>query len=229
MTGHDAAADGRLDRARGCLLGLAVGDALGATLEFRPPGTFAPIDDIVGGGPFDLAPGEWTDDTSMALCLGQSLLERGFDQDDQLRRYIRWRDHEYESVAGRCFDIGNTVSGALMAFESLGRPAAPTGPMTAGNGSIMRLAPVVIWAAQRTAPEVAKFAELSSPTTHGAREAIDGCRYLAVMLKGLIDGLAREEVLSPDFWASLGPEIGDLEAALWTLDRIRRGIPREWL
>ena len=68
------------DRFRGCLLGLAVGDALGTTLEFKPPGSFEPIDDMVGGGPFRLLPGQWTDDTSMALCLATSLVEcGGFD------------------------------------------------------------------------------------------------------------------------------------------------------
>ena len=68
------------DRYRGTLLGLAVGDALGTTLEFKRPGTFEPIINIVGGGPFRLKPGQWTDDTSMALCLAESLIEcRGFD------------------------------------------------------------------------------------------------------------------------------------------------------
>jgi len=79
------------DRHRGCLLGLAVGDALGTTLEFTRPGTFAPITDMVGGGPFGLKPGQWTDDTSMALCLAESLVEsRGFDPVDQLTRYYRY-------------------------------------------------------------------------------------------------------------------------------------------
>ncbi len=79
------------DRATGALLGLAVGDALGTTLEFRPPGTFTPIADIVGGGPFNLKSGEWTDDTSMALCLAESLIERqAFEPIDQLERYTRW-------------------------------------------------------------------------------------------------------------------------------------------
>ncbi len=78
------------DRYRGALLGLAVGDALGTTLEFRPPGSFAPLADMVGGGPFGLAPGQWTDDTSMALCLAESLIEcGGFDPEDQMRRYLR--------------------------------------------------------------------------------------------------------------------------------------------
>ena len=64
-----------LARYRGCLLGLAAGDALGTTLEFKPPGSFTPIDDMVGGGPFNLKPGQWTDDTSMALCLAESLID----------------------------------------------------------------------------------------------------------------------------------------------------------
>jgi ADP-ribosylglycohydrolase len=80
------------DRYRGALLGLAAGDALGTTLEFMRPGTFEPVTDIVGGGPFRLKPGEWTDDTSMALCLAESLIAcRGFDPLDQLERYLCWR------------------------------------------------------------------------------------------------------------------------------------------
>ena len=81
------------ERYRGVLLGLAAGDALGTTLEFKPPGTFIPLTDMIGGGPFDLKPGEWTDDTSMALCLAESLVERsGFDAKDQMDRYCRWHE-----------------------------------------------------------------------------------------------------------------------------------------
>jgi len=68
-----------------------VGDAVGTALEFRRPGTFAPINDMTGGGPFRLAPGQWTDDTSMALCLAESLIKKkGFDPVDQMKRYVRW-------------------------------------------------------------------------------------------------------------------------------------------
>jgi ADP-ribosylglycohydrolase len=99
------------ERYRGSLLGLAVGDALGTTLEFKPPGTFTPITDMIGGGPFHLKLGEWTDDTSMALCLAESLTERrGFDAKDQMDRYCRWHEQGYLSSTGRCFDIGNTVA-----------------------------------------------------------------------------------------------------------------------
>ncbi|MBB3833380.1 ADP-ribosylglycohydrolase [Xanthomonas arboricola] len=101
-------------RFRGCLLGLAVGDALGTTLEFCAPGSFTPIDDMRGGGPFALQAGQWTDDTSMALCLAHSLLHRqGFDAADQMNRYCNWYQHGYLSSTGTCFDIGATVRQAL--------------------------------------------------------------------------------------------------------------------
>ena len=112
-----------LDRYRGALLALAAGDALGTTLEFSAPGTFAPIDDMTGGGPFNLEPGEWTDDTSMALCLAESLLEMdGFDAIDQLARYVRWKRTGLHSSNGTCFDVGGTVRSALARFERHGDP-----------------------------------------------------------------------------------------------------------
>ena len=94
------------DRFLGCLLGLAVGDAVGTTLEFKPRGSFTPITDMMGGGPFRLKPGEWTDDTSMALCLASSLVEKGsFDPADQMQRYVKWHEEGYWSATGRCFDL----------------------------------------------------------------------------------------------------------------------------
>src|SRR5256885_8367047 len=131
----------------GCLLGLAVGDALGTTAEFQASGTFRTISDMVGGGPFALKAGQWTDDTSMALCLGASLIEKnGFDPVDQMERYVRWWREGYMSSTGNCFDIGNTVRAALKRFEQTGEPfAGSTDKYAAGNGSLMRLAPVPMW------------------------------------------------------------------------------------
>jgi len=192
-----AAAD-RADRFAGCLLGLAAGDALGTALEFASPGTFEPITDMVGGGPFRLAPGEWTDDTSMALCLADSLLAReGFDALDQVRRYLRWRDHGYRSSNGVCFDIGGTVSAALERFERSGNPfAGPTSPDTAGNGSLMRLAPVpMYWS--RDPPAAVFLASESSRVTHGATEAMDACRWFASLVVGALKGESRETLLAP--------------------------------
>ena len=188
-----------LDRFRGCLLGLGVGDALGTTLEFKAPGSFAPIDDMVGGGPFGLQPGQWTDDTSMALCLAQSLVEcGGLDAADQMQRYVRWYREGHLSSTGRCFDIGNTCRDAIESFAQTGEPfSGSTDPRAAGNGSIMRLAPVAMcWAAD---PATAiDMAAQSSRTTHGTEEAVDGCRLLAAYLVGALAGVAKDELLAPD-------------------------------
>ena len=203
MSGAAAAPAGEpttRDRFRGCLLGLAVGDALGTTLEFRPPGTFEPIDDMVGGGPFRLEPGQWTDDTSMALCLATSLLEcGGFGATDQMQRYVRWWREGYMSSTGSCFDIGNTVSAALARFVENGDPyAGSTDPYSAGNGSLMRLAPVPMYYAADAAEAIAKAAE-SSRTTHQAQEAVDACRYFAGLLVSTLRGVDKETLLSPGY------------------------------
>ena len=188
------------ERFRGALLGLAVGDALGTTLEFKPPGTFEPITDLVGGGPFRLKPGQWTDDTSMALCLAESLIEsRGYDPADQLRRYCRWYREGYLSSTGRCFDIGNTTREALERFEQTHESfCGSTDPRTAGNGSIMRLAPVALFYAQRPREAIERAGE-SSRTTHGAREAVDACRYFAGLIIGALQGCSKDDLLSPYF------------------------------
>lgn len=187
-------------RFRGCLLGLAVGDALGTTLEFKAPGSFAPIDDMVGGGPFDLQPGQWTDDTSMALCLAHSLLYReGFDAADQMNRYCNWYRHGYLSSTGACFDIGNTVRQALERYLD-GGPAfsGSEDPRAAGNGSLMRLAPAAMYYAHRP-EELAERAADSSRTTHAAAEALDACRLFALQLRAALLGGDRAQVLqAPD-------------------------------
>ncbi len=185
------------DRYQGSLLGLAVGDAVGTTLEFKTPGSFAPIKDMVGGGPFQLNVGEWTDDTSMALCLAASLIEqKGFDVRDQMERYLRWRDEGYMSSNGICFDIGGTVSAALSLFKETGNPfAGSTHPNTAGNGSIMRLAPVPLFYASHPGEALEKSA-VSSCTTHGAGTAIDACRYFSGLIVGAVHGVSKEDLLS---------------------------------
>jgi ADP-ribosylglycohydrolase len=205
-----------LSRYRGCLLGLAAGDALGTTLEFKPPGTFTPISDMLGGGPFHLKPGEWTDDTSMALCLAESLIERnGFDAIDQLERYMLWSQHGYLSHNQRCFDIGTTVSHALRWYEfqkKRGGPidphCGPTDAHTAGNGSLMRLAPAAMFYARQ--PDLAgKMCGESSLTTHGARAAIDACRYYGALLAVALNGEDKHAILTyqPSWMTSLDPLI----------------------
>lgn len=196
-----------IERYRGCLLGLATGDAVGTTLEFESPGSFTPLEDMVGGGPFNLQPGQWTDDTSMALCLAESLVERrGFDPVHQLETYCRWLREGYHSSTGRCFDIGNTTYNALFKFEQTREPyCGSTDSWSAGNGSIMRLAPVPLFYAQHPEEAIARSGE-SSRTTHAATTAIDACRYLGGLLVGAVNGASKDELLSegyspiPGYW-----------------------------
>ncbi len=189
-----------LDRYRGCLLGLAAGDALGTTLEFEEPGSFEPLTDMVGGGPFNLKPGEWTDDTSMALCLAESLVtKRDFDPVHQLETYCRWWLDGHLSVKGRCFDIGNATRGALARFKRTHESyCGDTSPNSAGNGSLMRLAPAPLAYAGK--PETAiDMAGQSSRTTHGADECVESCCYFAGLLLAALSGLPKAQILNNDY------------------------------
>jgi ADP-ribosyl-[dinitrogen reductase] hydrolase len=193
----------------GALIGLAVGDALGTTLEFREPGTFQPISDMVGGGPFNLAPGQWTDDTSMAMCLADSLLRcGGFDAVDQMRNYVRWMDEGFWSSTGDCFDVGGVVRRAISTFRRTGQGfCGPTEENTAGNGSLMRLAPVAMYYEDDGARAVRMAAD-SSRVTHGTAMAVDACRYFAGLLVGALRGESKATLLGahytpvPDLWAA---------------------------
>ena len=202
-----------LDRYRGCLLGLACGDAVGTTLEFRRRGSFEPITDMVGGGPFGLKAGEWTDDTSMALCLATSLVERrGFDAEDQMNRYVNWWHHGYLSSTGACFDIGITVSAALQRYLQTRNPlAGSTDPMSAGNGSLMRLAPAVLFGHPDMAAAM-DLARRSSATTHAATEALECCTLFAELLCHALDGHPKDAILSSRLAAPTMPKVQAIAA-----------------
>ncbi len=184
-----------LDKAKGCLVGLAVGDAVGTTLEFRQRGTFEPITDMLGGGPFDLLPGQWTDDTSMALCLAHSLIHKnGFDPVDQMNRYCNWYQYGYMSSTGECFDIGATVATALNSYMKTGNPfSGSIDERSSGNGSLMRLAPIAIFYHKNRA-DLIYYAGESSRTTHGSAECIDACKYFASLLVTAMLVRSKEEL-----------------------------------
>ncbi len=187
----------RIARARGALLGLAVGDALGTTVEFQSRNSFKPLTGIVGGGPFRLQAGQFTDDTSMALCLGASLLEKGFDLRDQMERYVRWYEHGYMSSNGVCFDIGVATRGALREFEKTGNPCAGSlDPHSAGNGCLMRLAPVPIFFMDDAANAVFHSQE-QARTTHQAPECLSASRLFGEILVRALRGQSKEAVLAP--------------------------------
>lgn len=207
------------DRKRGALIGLAVGDALGAAVEFRQPGTFSPVTCYRSGGPHDLEAGEWTDDTSLALALADSI-GRGWDINNQIQEYIKWWEDGKYSVTGVCFDIGRTTQSALERYTGADglekdgvRFCADSVPESSGNGSIMRLAPVPIkysYLYPDRIQDLGDFGEESSIPTHASPQCVAACRYMTVVLAALIQGEKREVVLDPE-WAGLKAIEADLD------------------
>jgi len=238
---NDASDEAFRDRALGAFIGLAVGDALGTTIEFRRRDSYEPIEDMVGGGPFGLRPGEWTDDTSMALCLADSLLANGgaLDPVDLALRFVRWWKEGENSVTGSCFDIGGATRAALAFFEDTGVPRGSAHERSAGNGGIMRLAPVAV-AARGEAEKASALARAQSEVTHAAPECLDAAEALAQILAagvageglGALDAGARASLTAGRVKAiaegafrgksraqirSSGYVVDTLEAALWAV------------
>ena len=145
---------------------------------------------------FDLLPGQFTDDTSMALCLAESL-RHGFDLHDQILRYVKWQEEGYLSSTGECFDIGNATWEALERFKATGNPTAGSlSPDSAGNGSIMRLAPVPIRFLD--APQLAiELCAEQSRTTHQSPECLMACRLLGDVLIRALQGKSKDKILAP--------------------------------
>lgn len=170
------------DRCKGSFIGLAIGDALGTTNEFAKGNDIIIIDNIVGGGPFNLEAGQWTDDTSMALCLAQSLIEKGFDQRDQLRKYYKWFSDGDFSSTGQCFDIGNITESALHKFlHTEDALSGRTDEFSSGNGSLMRLSPAVIKYVKDPHRAITS-AVMQSVTTHGSPVCLEACSLMAEFL-----------------------------------------------
>ena len=205
-------------------MGLAVADAVGTTNEFKVASTFKPITDMVGGGPFLLKPGQWTDDTSMALCLADSLLAKGhYDSFDVMERYQRWFSKGYRSSTDRCFDIGGQVRAALFDFEHEQRvPVTAERSNRAGNGAIMRLAPVVIAGFEhREIREIVVTAGLSARETHYSVEAEAATEVFAAFLVGALLGWAPEHIINVG-WASTGPAFDEMAARVISTDPAER-------
>ncbi len=226
------------DRYKGCLVGLAVGDALGVPLEFCKRGFLPKVTEMIGQGPFWLAPGEWTDDTSMALCLANSLIEKQrFDEIDQLDKYCKWMDEGYMSVTGKLFDIGDATADALCNYKKTGISSGNTHEKSCGNGSIMRLAPIPM--VYRDKNDLFKLAMDSSKTTHAHKKCMYSCAFFAYLINLALNGESKDKILesytfpfsmeaelenviagsyknkTEDQIKSSGYVIDTLEAALW--------------
>jgi ADP-ribosyl-[dinitrogen reductase] hydrolase len=184
------------DRFLGALLGLAVGDAVAAATQYRRPGTFTPVGDMLGGGPFDLPRGAWSDDTSMALCLADSLLERnGFDARDQMDRYRRWQQEGFLSATGQC--VGITASTARAIAMAQWRRQAFSGshdPSQVDPEPLSRVvAPVLFFFA--SGGQAVDQATEAARTTCQATAVLDACRSLAFALHAALSGQPKAVVL----------------------------------
>ena len=188
------------NRYTGSLLGLAVGDALGAPIEFKKPGSFTPVKDFMGGGKFNLEPGEFTDDTSLALCLAESLIRcKGFDQKDQMDTYWKWLAEGHLSVQDKAIGVGRTTIRSLFEYRKSGEPFSKNkNKWSAGNGSIMRLAPVPLFYAEDSLKAIEKSGD-SSRTTHPLQVTIDACKYLGGLICGAVNGVERGRLLSDHY------------------------------
>jgi len=231
--------DPMLDRSIGALLGLAVGDALGAPFEGLDRDSYPRVLDFAAGGMHGIEPGAWTDDTAMAICLAESLLaERRIEEGDLLERFLRWYRAGENSAGGKAIGVSPKTRATLEAFERSRRIDAAAEVENAGNGAIMRLAPVAIYF-RGNAAEAGRSAARQARVTHTAAAALAAAELLAALLvvalrtgdpEAVSRAAARAE--HPDLavrlahrgktreWISSAPRAVDtLEAALWCLDR----------
>ena len=208
------------DKCLGALIGLAVGDAIGTTVEFKPRDTYPKLTNMTGGGPFRLQPGEWTDDTAMALALADSLISQGkLDQTDLMQRFVAWWQHGEYSCTGTCFDIGSTTSAALARFQTTGNALSGSNDaFSAGNGALMRLAPVVLhWfgTGSEDPAELAELARQQGEVTHAAATSLEACAAFADILRVAMTAPNKEAVFRHAASLSFGPEVNHILAGSW--------------
>ena len=186
------------ERYLGALIGLAIGDALGAVHQQQPPGSFEPISDLVGGGFLKLPRGAWTDDTAMALCLAESLLEsRGFDARDQVERYARWQQSGYMSATGVAVGITpNTARSIAVAQWRRQLFAGSHDPKLVEPSPLSRMAPAVMFYLLFR-DQALEFAGDAVRTTCQAPLVLNVCRLFAAMVHAALEGKPKPEVLAP--------------------------------
>ena len=197
----------------GSMIGLGIGDAFGAPVEFLKRGKFPYIEEYYKGGKFKVDIGEYTDDTSMALCLAQSLIDsKGMNQKDQLEKYVKWFRGNYMSATGRSIGCGKQVYKALSKFLATScEECGSKNRMSAGNGSLMRIAPIALFYRKYSLKFAMEMAEKSSYTTHGVKICADACRVYTGLIIGALKGIEKNEFLSKEYFKYLSKEDKDYE------------------
>lgn len=204
------------NRQKGSLIGLATGDALGAPVEFSFRDRFPELREMISGGKFQLPAGSWTDDTSMSLCLADSLLRHpNLNSKDLLTRFWSWASTGENSATGKAIGFGQNVLQSLFDFHRTGTlKAGEKHRRSDGNGSIMRLAPMMILYAQNPS-KGAKLAREQSYTTHASDIAADGCECLFRIVYGLFHGKDLGQSLNEAHRATWHADIQAITAQTW--------------
>lgn len=187
------------ERILGGLLGAVTGDALGVPVEFlrREELRSNPVREMRGWGTHSQPRGTWSDDTSMALCLAESITTLGWDLDDQARRFTRWAFENYWTPHGRTFDIGGTTLAALRRFRS-GSPARScggTGERDNGNGSLMRILPAAIWFSGTSEEMILSAFSGASAVTHAHGRSRLAVVCFGLLVRALLEGMSPAEGL----------------------------------
>jgi ADP-ribosylglycohydrolase len=182
------------ERVVGAMVGIAVGDALGVPVEFEPRSARAadPVTSLRGGGTWKTAPGTWSDDTSLTLCLADSIVSRGFDPDDFGKRAVGWLDRGIWTADGRAFDAGGATRRAIGRIRS-GMPAVLAGGRGEndnGNGALMRILPASIWLARLPEPARLRAVAAFSAVTHGHPRSMLAAWLHCLLAARLLDGAA---------------------------------------
>jgi ADP-ribosylglycohydrolase len=214
--GAVAVADRLKDRYRGLVLGLVLGDALAAPVQHRRPGTFTPLGDLLGGGPFELPRGAWSDDAAVPLLLAESLIaSAGFEPPDFVQRLVRWQREGYRSSTGQCVGISAATARAIAQAQWSGKPFAGShDPQQADKEPLPRAAIAAAFALSDPAAAIELAAEVARPT-HQAPLVLDACRYVAALTVGALQGAARAALLQPMFTPVAG---------LWQRRPLRREV-----
>jgi ADP-ribosylglycohydrolase len=225
--------DPSLDRSIGALLGLAIGDALGAPFEGLGRDTYPRVSHYSSGGVHGIGQGAWTDDTAMAICLAESLLAHGcVHEQDLLERFLRWYRAGENAASGAAIGISTKTRLTLETFEQSGRLDAALHVANAGNGAIMRLAPIAIFL-RESAIDARRSAVAQARVTHSDQGALEaaGC-FAELLVTGLRTGereavshvaegfgIADHHGKTREQISSAPRAVETLEAALWCFER----------
>ncbi|CAM4009531.1 ADP-ribosylglycohydrolase family protein [Flavobacterium weaverense] len=174
------------------LLGVAVGDAVGVPVEFNPRSYFKdnPVVDMQEYGTHDQPKGTWSDDTSLTLCLAESIIE-GLDMNLLAQKFIDWRNNNYWTALGWVFDIGIGTRVAIEKLEEGVETELAGGPnaLDNGNGSLMRILPLIVYTKELTVDERFLWTKKVSSLTHAHIRSIISCFYYLEFAKKLIEGM----------------------------------------